>query len=1008
MLKTVQWSGPARLAASIIIILCGISSLSAAGLKTLPGHLSTFVSGLTPKERLPATNELRLAIGLPLHNGEVLAAFMSQLYDPASPGYRQYLTPEEFTARFGPTAGDYESVKDFARTNGLTIVGASDNRLLLDVTGTAASVERAFHIKLFRYHHPSENRDFFAPDTEPAVDASLPVADVQGLSNLGRPSPKFVRKSVKAARNKSGSAPDGSGEYFGNDFRNAYAPGVTLTGAGQSVALFEADGFYAADISYYASNAGNGRANIAIQTVLVDSFSGIPTTGSDSGNPEVSLDIEMAMSMAPGLSTIVVVEGNPNNYIPNDILSGMLATSSTVKILSSSWGWTNGPSTTTDNIFTNMAAVGQSFFNASGDSCAFTAGSNSVNGVDNIQSYNAPSDSPIITQVGGTTLTSGSGGAYASETVWNWGIELGSRYNGVGSSGGVSSHYNIPSWQATVSGLAARGGSTSSRNIPDVAMTADNVYVRDSGGNNDDLGGTSCAAPLWAGFIALVNQQAATYGKPGVGFVNPAIYSIASGASYSSCFNDVTTGNNTWSDSTTLFYATTGYDLCTGLGSPAGIGLINALAPPVGLIVSPLSGAGSGYVGGPFTISSGTFQLNNTSSSPLTWSLINTSNWLAFSATNGTLGAGGQTTVTASLTAAANSLTAGTYAANLTFSNVTAQTAQNIAFTLQVNQPLVVSPTNGFNAAGPVGGPFNITSQNYSLTNLGENSLSWSISGAPSWLKVSPASGTLSSGGQTSVTVSLASTANSLGANVYTASLPVTSAAGIAATLPFTLSVGQSIVSNGGFEAGSFAGWTLNASTKYDFVTSTSTFVHSGTYGAVLGQSGSLGTLSQTVATVPGESYVFSFWLENPVNSTGATPNQFVALWNGTTLFNQSNIPFISWTNLQFVVSASGTSSVIEFEFEDTPYYLGLDDVGLTPVSAPVFKAVPQSPPAFNLSWSAISGVTYQVQYSTNLAQTNWINLGAPQTASSGTLSFSDTNAISSSPARFYRVTLVP
>ena len=155
----------------------------------------------------------------------------------------------------------------------------------------------------------------------------------------------------------------------------------------------------------------------------------------------------------------------------------MLADSNTVKNLSCSWGWSGGPSTTTDNIFKNMAAVGQSFFNASGDSDAFTTGASSVNGVDNTSLYNAPSSSPYITQVGGTTLTmNGKGASYASETVWNWGYD--SNAGGyVGSSGGISSHYSIPSWQTNVSNMAGSGGSTSFRNIPDVALTANNVYV---------------------------------------------------------------------------------------------------------------------------------------------------------------------------------------------------------------------------------------------------------------------------------------------------------------------------------------------------------------------------------------------------------------------------------------------------------------------------------------------------------------------------------------------------
>ena len=718
----------------------------------------------------------------------------------------------------------------------------------------------------------------------------------------------------------------------------------------------------------------------------------------------------MAMAMAPGLAQIVVFEGNPNNFTPNDILNAMLASSATVKNLSCSWGWSGGPSTTTDNIFKNMAAVGQSFFSASGDSDAFTTGATSVNGVDNTSLANAPSSSPYITQVGGTTLTmNGNGASYASETVWNWGYDS-SAGDYVGSSGGISSYYSIPSWQTNIN-MTVRGGSAKQRNIPDVALTADNVFIDYGNGSRAEYGGTSCAAPLWAGFTALVNQQAAASGKPWAGFINPAIYAIAAGSSYAACFHDVTTGNNTWSGSPNSFYAASGYDLCTGLGTPAGQNLINALAGSAtfgsdALIVTPSSGAAAGVAGGPFSITSGNFLLTNAGNSTLAWSLVNTSAWLKISVTNGTLAAAARTNLTCSLTAAANSLAVGTYSANLVFSNWTSHAAQAGSFTLQVGQPMVVSPTTGFTASGPVGGAFNVTSQSYSLANQSGSSLPWSIINASSWLSASPSGGTLAGGAQTAMTVSLTAAANSLAAGVYTANLPVTNSAGVAASLPFTLSVGQSIVNNGGFETGDFTGWTLNASSSYDFVTTSSGWVHSGSYGAALGQPGSLGSLSQTLTTSPGQNYLLSLWVDNPRTQYGATPNQFLVQWNGTTLFNKANLPFTAWTNLQFVVTATSGSTVLRLEFEDTPYYLGLDDISVKPISSPLIKLAQKPTPKgadFNFTCSAVPGLFYQVQYKTNLFQINWINLGKPLVATTNTLTISDTNAFLRSPRRFYR-----
>ncbi|MEY2465862.1 MAG: hypothetical protein QOD03_383, partial [Verrucomicrobiota bacterium] len=461
-------------------------------------------------------------------------------------------------------------------------------------SGKAADIEKAFNVTLRRYQHPTEAREFFAADTDPSVSSALPIQDISGLDNFRRPHPHYKVKSAgtnsanpspavtqQNANPNLGSGPGGN--YVGDDFRKAYAAGTSLNGAGQSIALVQFDGYFLSDIVSYENLVG--RTNIPLQNILIDGFGGNPTgTG---GELEVSLDIEMVISMAPALAKILVYEGNPFNFHPNNVLN-RIATDNLARQVSCSWGWTGGPNGTTAQIFQQMAVQGQSFFNASGDSDAFPV--NGPGSVDDPGNFGEPASSPFITQVGGTTLTmNGSGVAYTSETVWNWGIRFGS--DGIGSSGGVSSSYPIPTWQTNIN-MPARGGSASLRNIPDVSMTADDVLViADGGVQYFGVGGTSCAAPLWAGFMALVNQQAANNGLAAVGFVNPALYNIAKGANYTNCFHDVTTGNNTWSGSPTQYFATNNYDLCTGLGTPRGTNLINALAAtinPVTHISPPL------------------------------------------------------------------------------------------------------------------------------------------------------------------------------------------------------------------------------------------------------------------------------------------------------------------------------------------------------------------------------------------------------------------------------------
>jgi len=1007
MPKTLKW-----LSFILLFELVVPWTVSGQVLKSLHGHVPEVVAHLNALGRPAATNQMRLAIGLPLRDPAGLDAFLAQLYDPASPNYRHYLSAEELSARFGPTEQDYDAVKEFARSNGLAVAATFNNRLILDVTGPVAAVEKAFHITLRTYQHPTEARQFFAPDSEPAVTVDLPVADVEGLSDFSKPHPRLKKMDVTKITSKSGSAPDGSGSYFGNDFRNAYASNTALTGAGQMVGLLQFDGFYSNDIAAYAAAAGGGRAGIPIQTVLLDGYNGAPTTGPNSGNIEVSLDIEMSMSMAPGLAKIVVFEAGPSGF-QNDILNSMLTFSNSVKQLSSSWGWPGGPSTSTDAIFKLMQGAGQSFFNASGDSDAFTTGANSVNGVDNTSLDNAPSSSPYITQVGGTTLTmNGKGVSYSTETVWNWGVEYGSSYDGVGSSGGISSSYPLPTWQASVSNMAGRGGSASFRNIPDVALTGDNVYVVSggSGAGAGGTGGTSCAAPLWAGFMALVNQQAASESRPSAGFINPAIYAIAADSSYSACFHDVTTGNNTWSGSTSLFNAQTGYDLCAGLGTPNGQSLINALAGPADALgISPVSGyAFSGPYSGPFNPSSGAFQLTNSSSSSLSWSLISTSAWLKADSTNGVLAAGAVANVNLSLTATASNLLVGSYSTTLVFTDLVSHVGQRFPTTLQVYQPLAVSPTKGFTAVGPVGGPFTSATQTFILTNLGNSPVAWSIINTSAWLTVSANSGSLAVNGQTSVTAGVSAGADALAAAVYRSSLVFTNPLGFVAAVPFALSIGQPIIQNGGFETGDFTDWTLSGNTIATAVVGGGTgsvYVHSGTYAAQLGPPSSPGYLTQNLTTSAGQNYMVSLWLRNP---TGGTPNQFQIQWNGATMFYQTNLTGTGWTNLQFIATATGSVTALQFGFQNDPDYFGLDDVSVTPVAQANFKATVKSTNSFQLSFNTTTGLVYQVQYKTNLLQADWINLGSATSAKTNTLAVTDTNAFKSSSWRFYRLLVVP
>jgi uncharacterized repeat protein (TIGR03803 family) len=631
----------------------------------LTGHVPAAAVRLQPVGRLPGASRLNLAIGLPLRNQQALNNLLDQLYDPASLRHRRYLTAEQFAEQFGPTQRDYEALKVWAESRGLAVTGTHPNRTLLDVSGAVTDIERAFHVTLQVYRHPTESRTFHAPDGEPSVDLSIPILHVSGLDDFSPPRPAAHESDSNGHRGKmalTGSGPGGA--LLGNDFRAAYLPGVSLSGAGQSVALVQFDGYYTNDITAYEDLAG--LPPVALTNVLVGGVNGSP----GSANGEVALDIEMALAMAPGLSRVIVYEGNG----PADVLN-RIATDNAARQISSSWVLSFDP--TVDQIFQQYAAQGQSFFEISGDWEA---------------AYPWIADDPFITVVGGTELTTdGPGGVWVSEAVWNLGFfPTGSS---IGTGGGISPTYAIPSWQQGLS-MIANKGSTTRRNSPDVAMVADNLWAVADNGHGKVVWGTSASAPLWAGFTALANELAELHGQPPVGFINPAIYALGKGPDYNSVFHDITTGNNNSSQSSVGYSAVPGYDLCTGWGTPNGSNLLYALALPQSLQILPGTNLiASGPAGGPFSPSALNYSLTNSSAGALDWRLANAAPWLDASVRSGTLSPGAPaTTVTLSLNSVAYSLGSGVYPANVWFTNLNDGAAQSRMFTLAVyTVPVIIT-----------------------------------------------------------------------------------------------------------------------------------------------------------------------------------------------------------------------------------------------------------------------------------------------------------------------------
>jgi subtilase family serine protease len=564
--------------AKLLILSLGLGlsfpvSLFAQGVgsQMLHGHVPRLAKVSPDLGAMDPTQTIDLAIGLPLRNQDQLQPLLDRLYDPHSPLYRKFLTADQFNAQFCPSESDYRSVVAFAQAHHLTVTGTYSNRLLVDVRGNVSEIQQALHVNLRRYQR-QDGSWFHAPDREPSVDLDTPIQYVAGLENSKVPQPAGLLKPKpqQGTGFPVGTPPHYS--YLGNDFRNVYLPCLpsSVNGAGQTVALIEFDSYNKSDISNYTAAAGIVEPFLNNVVLSAGAFPG-------ANNSEVCLDIEMSMAMAPGAS--VYVYEDQDGVKPTDSMLNRILVDKVSRQISCSWSF--GGDANTAAFFAAYAAQGDSFFEAAGDSGAYIP-------ADPVQTVSDPIDlTSLMTVVGGTELfTSGTGGTsvgtYTSESVWNDSLDIPTTVptpapNAV-ASGGICdgpTPVAIPTYQVpAASGATGVGASTVYRNLPDVSLTADfiEVYYTETSPSraaSDIFGGTSASAPLWAGVMALVNQEAVSLGRGPVGLANPSLYNLASDATtYANDFHDVTTGNNNYWHTSSTYPAASGFDLASGLGSP--------------------------------------------------------------------------------------------------------------------------------------------------------------------------------------------------------------------------------------------------------------------------------------------------------------------------------------------------------------------------------------------------------------------------------------------------------
>jgi kumamolisin len=472
---------------------------------------------------------------------------------------RKIFSRQEFEKQHGADPASIAMVESFAREYGLTVKETSAARRTVILSGTVAAMNNAFGVELKQYEHPGGQYRGRTGSIHLPADLHDVVEGVFGLDNRPQAKPHFRRR-----RERTGARAEQQGvSYTPNQVATLYDFPTNVDGSGECIGLIElGGGFNQTDLSNYWNQLKLSTTPTVI-AVSVGKGSNSPTGDPNGPDGEVMLDIEVAGAIAPGAKIAAYFAENTDAGFLNAITTAVHDSTNNPSIISISWGgpepsWTQQAMTSMDEAFQAAAAMGVSICVAAGDDGSTDGVNDGLNHVD------FPASSPNVLACGGTRLI-GSGTTITSETVWN---ELANQEGATG--GGISDVFPLPSYQ---SGAAvppsANPNHNVGRGVPDVAGDADPTtgYVTLVDGQSGVIGGTSAVAPLWAGLIALINQS---MGKP-VGFLNPPLYQQLNEAAD---FNDVTSGNNG------AYSAVPGWDACTGLGSPKGLEIAEALGAP--------------------------------------------------------------------------------------------------------------------------------------------------------------------------------------------------------------------------------------------------------------------------------------------------------------------------------------------------------------------------------------------------------------------------------------------
>lgn len=499
----------------------------------------------------PRKKQLELRVHLPFQNEEDLDALLKRLYDPTSPDYLKFLAPEDFARRFHPSAAHVTIAREALVRSGLQVDNYAHGAML-SVRGPIEKIERAFGTSM-RLKRTARDNYIIAPLDNLKADGLPPFAAIHGLADHS------PRKShaLHDARDDAGAYRLG---FSAADVRRAYEFPPEWTGKGETIGFVQLDGYDDADLDAYAQ--ANGIRRVPTQRVLIGSATGRPTSD---GQIETTMDLQLANAMAPDADKFVVYTAKNSasgwHDMLNEIANPRRYKGPPVKYISCSWGTPEDQMTPAgvaaeSLIFKQLAAQGILFVAASGDSGSKADGHHI--GTDD------PASQPWVLAAGGTTLTLDDKRLRKGETAWS------------GSGGGVSCYWPNPWWQTV---KVAQPAIDEARNVPDIALHADangpsGSYAVIVGGKTLFVGGTSAAAPIWAGIAANLGQARKAKGLPSLGALGPHIHRLGPQPAGDKAFFHIDQGSNGDYSASPL----TDYDDVCGWGSARGAEFIKALS----------------------------------------------------------------------------------------------------------------------------------------------------------------------------------------------------------------------------------------------------------------------------------------------------------------------------------------------------------------------------------------------------------------------------------------------